>query len=211
MRRALFFLAPFLLVAACGDLKNSTPSTGTDGDSGTAGTSSSSSGSSGSDTQPSMTPDNGPGPLGALPTGYCCTDDSQCRYRHCNDTPAGKMCQDDCRGTGLCGRTEAMFTCDAPDMFDFGVCQPPAGFTCLDPNKFVRGTREDGECCDGDTFTDNADECQGGHCISYTINDQPDNPFVCSQYCASTKDCPSGMNCSELNECEPGNTPYTCK
>ena len=161
-------------------------------------------------TQPS-TGDNGPGDLGALPTGYCCTDDSQCRYRHCAMTSAGQMCLDGCYGSSVCDRTEGAFTCDGGMDQGPGYCQPAAGFTCIDPSKFVHGTRDTGECCDGLNPSDNGDECAGGHCISVSAEGQADNPYVCSQWCTGTKDCPSGTICGELNTCEPGNMPYTCK
>ena len=201
----LCFTFPLLFVVACGDLKSSTP--GGDGNAGDGGP--------GSATLPSTAGPNGGGELGALPTGYCCTDDSECRYRHCATTSAGKMCLDACHGTGVCDRTEGVFTCDEREGQDPNVqnyCQPAAGFTCIDPKTFIHGTRASGECCDGLGSSDNGDECAGGHCTSVTLSSLPtENPYVCSQWCRSTKDCPSGMICDELHTCEPGNQPYTCK
>ena len=53
-------------------------------------------------------------------------------------------------------------------------------------------------------------ECAGGRCIALG-----DDPFVCTNRCASGKDCGSGFICEQIaenhKECIPGNNPYTCK
>src|SRR6184192_1839215 len=46
-----------------------------------------------------MTPHQGPGPLGALPAGFCCTSNQQCRSRSCI---GNGYCSDQCRGDNDC-------------------------------------------------------------------------------------------------------------
>ncbi len=157
------------------------------------------------DATPSDGP-TGPGPLGALPSGYCCTSDEECRFRRCVDTGAGgRMCLDLCSASRplACTRPGFAFTCDGT------TCQPPAGFACLDPATFVRGTKTTGACC-----TDSADgttghECEGNLCLAVG-----NAPWFCTRRCDGGADCPSDYECypvGDRKECIPVAFPYACK
>jgi hypothetical protein len=158
-----------------------------------------------------LPPGTGPGPHGALPSGYCCTDDSQCRYRRCVDTgggPGTKMCLDECFQNGFCERPDITFTCEQPTPGARGHCKPPPGFTCLAQATFVRGTRKTGECCAFGTDGTAAAECDGNQCLSIG-----QNPYVCTNRCTTSQDCPGGFYCNNFGTskaCIPANTPYTC-
>src|SRR4051794_37229030 len=92
-------------VTACGDLKPAGPS-GAAVDSGTVV-------DSGVDSGVAVDPGRtGPGAHGSLPSGYCCTADTECRYRHCVDVGSGnKMCLDECKNPEFCTRPGFTFTC----------------------------------------------------------------------------------------------------
>ena len=197
-------LASLIALTACDGLKNA-PAAGADGGSGDDG------GVTQGGSSP-LSPSEGPGSHGSLPTGYCCTQDAECRDRHCVAVGSGnRMCLDACYSQSKCNRPDRIgaFTCDAP-MGDEGLCQPgPAALTCVPQNKFVRGTRQVGSCCEA-TFDGRAgDECEGNQCVAVNEKDQ-DNPFVCSHWCDSTKDCPAPTICSPFHACVPANRPYTC-
>lgn len=186
---------------ACGDLKTANPDGTTSGE-----------GADGGVSQQQTTPaTSGPGDHGALPSGYCCTKDSECRNRHCVEVGGSKMCLDDCREQGTCVRRDlTTFTCDSENLGDDGLCQPPVGFQCIPAAKFKRGTREVGECCAWTGDGNAGEECDGNRCVSISTGGV-DNPFVCSHWCETTKDCPSSTVCSPFNSCVPANMPYTCK
>ena len=213
------------LVVACGDLKHAGP-TASEGEEGssestsptTPGASSSSgstaggstSGGSSSSSGSTATPASGatgPGPKGALPNGYCCQMDSECRYRNCADIGGGqKACLDECRSNSACQRPDLMtFTCNTST----DTCAPPAGFTCIEASAFLRGTRVTGDCCSATGNGLSGLECEGGRCIAWG----PDtNPFVCTNACSVPNDCGPGFVCQmQVGFCIPGNDPYTCK
>jgi hypothetical protein len=123
------------------------------------------------------------------------------------------MCLDTCFGTSsICTRRDIAFVCDSKNLGDEGRCQPPTPSTaCIPQARFQRGTRQVGECCADGPNGNSGEECDGYRCISVGMNGN-DGPFVCSQWCDLTKDCPSGTVCSiETHACEPANFPYTCK
>jgi len=207
----LAFVASSALVtsgalAGCGDLKSAQPA----GDAGASREDEGASSDGGSSLPKEEPGTSGPGLYGALPSGYCCTDNSECRDRHCMETASGKMCLDDCREQGTCRRRDVIFLCDAKNLGDDGLCQPPLGFACIPSAQFRRGTRQVGECCAWTGDGNSGEECEGNKCVSISKNDQ-DNPFVCSHWCERTADCPSGTLCSPYNTCVPANMPYTCK
>lgn len=214
----------FGVLAACGELKTATPVDG-DADGGPSASSSGDgggNGSSGSSGTSGELPDDqakkdpapgfGPGPYGALPSGYCCDHDSECRSRRCEDLGGGKMCRDSCRSNSTCQRPpELVWTCDnggTPGAD--GFCKPDGAFTCIPAAEFELGTRIAGECCTatGDGFA--GLECVGGSCVAIG-----DSPFICNHRCEQPKDCPSGFVCQPITndrkECIPANRPYTCK
>jgi hypothetical protein len=215
------------LVVACADLKSAEPSSGdgtaspssSSGTSGTntsggpsgTGTTSSSGGSSGTP----LGPGGGAGPFGALPFGYCCNDDSECRDRHCVQVGSSKMCLDDCRAPETCqGKTlPSGFTCDGSQSAP-GMCQPPSGFTCLAANTFNLGTKPAMSCCTQTMNGTNGLECTGGHCFYYKESQDPDYepPEFCTNRCDLPQDCGKGMKCQlELGYCVPANDVFECQ
>lgn len=216
-------LAVIAAVAAC-TVVHDLGSTGVDGsdDSGTGGASDSdalgrddaTSSLDASDAQArDATSDGATGPLAnALPSGYCCTNDEQCRMRHCLDSPSGRMCFDECSADTqwFCDRPNLDFRCDlAAPSFD-QACRPQAGesFACLDPSAFVRGTKEAGACC-----AMREDGLLGQECASNLCMTKGNGPFFCTQICEAGADCPTDHDCVEhlfYKLCVPRGTTYTC-
>lgn len=189
---------------ACGSLKQAPPDESTDttlpaghAADGTATSGSSASGSGGL-----------VGPA-ALPAGFCCTTDADCRYHACVDVGGQKMCLDDCRRATSCGNdyvADGAFTCDWDHVQDEGRCVPPAGFACIPPSRFTQGTRRTGECCAPRGNGTSGEECEGNLC-----NAVDDGPFFCSRWCAHSSECPPGMICGPTNACVFGAQTYTCR
>jgi hypothetical protein len=200
----LFSAAMLAAAAACGDLKSATPD-------GTSGSGSPDAGTA-EHTNQQLPANTGPGDHGSLPSGYCCNADSECRDRHCQAVAGGaRMCMDACREQGTCERRDLKFKCNAPTTHDDGWCEPEtASFTCLPQATFQRGLRQVGECCAWTGDGNSGEECEGNKCIAKGINGE-DGPFVCSQHCETTKECPSGSICGPWGTCDPANFPYTCK
>lgn len=213
------------LAVACADLKSAEP-TNPDGasspsssSSGASTTSSSGSGTTsssgtGSSSGNTLGPGGGAGPFGALPFGYCCNDDSECRDRHCVSVGGSKMCLDDCRAPETCqGKTlPTGFTCDG-DRSAPGMCQPPSGFTCLAANTFKLGTKPAMSCCTQLPNGANGLECAGGQCFYYKKSQDPDYtpPEFCTNRCDLPADCGKGMQCQmELGVCVPANEVFEC-
>jgi hypothetical protein len=210
LRDALFaalLAGAALFAVACADLKTAgDPASNADPTEGASGPGESSDdGGDASEPRQSFPPNAGPGDFGALPSGYCCTDDSECRYRHCADVGGQRMCLDQCRHDPICRRHDVMFTCDSPNGFDAGWCQPPSGFTCRPAAQFERGTRETGECCARTGDGRAGEECESNRCIALN-----DGPYFCTNHCTSSTECPSGYVCGPLDSCTPANRPYTC-
>ena len=235
--RSVTLLALLLLAGAvgtaCGDLKAADPPNGTappGGEAGEAGEAARSPDAP-ADGGPPMSPIDaaplvdaatsartGPGPHGSLPSGYCCTSDSECRYRHCVDVTAfgagagPKMCLDECYDPRLCTRPDLAFTCQRPGS-GAGLCIPPAGgFTCLDPTTFTRGPKDVGACCNGGIGVVN-DGTAGSICEGNTCMASGANPLICTHRCVVQSDCPGGYVCDLLGTskaCLRVGSPYTC-
>ncbi|MBS2018436.1 MAG: hypothetical protein JST00_36560 [Deltaproteobacteria bacterium] len=212
---------------ACGDLKHADdddPTSGVDGGSADA-SAGSADGSPGngeagpSDGGPGDGPAGdaasgsfGPGPHGSLPSGYCCTSDAECRYRHCVDTGAGgKMCLDECSRDLFCTRPDLAFTCEVTG--SPRLCKPSAGFACLPSSTFQRGKRPIGACCNAAAAPNNdgtaGSECEGNQCASVS-----NAPLVCTHRCASQADCIGGFACilfGTSKACVPVSSAYTCE
>lgn len=224
-------LGVVVLAAACGDLKTAEPTNADGGAGAGAGAASSSGttggpgGSSGNGTTSSSSgtgsssgnggPAKGPGDYGALPFGYCCTADEECRDRHCAQVGSQKICLDVCRSPETCtGKgVPAGFTCDGSQSQE-GFCQPPGGFTCLAADTFVLGTKTTGSCCSATGNGSNGLECLGGHCDWYKATSDPnyDPPFFCTNRCDAPADCGKGMKCFfEIGKCVPANEPFVCE
>lgn len=218
--------AAIALAVACADLKTAEPTSGAGGGSSSGSTSGSSGESSGDNPSSSGTTSSsgnttlgsskGPGPYGALPFGYCCTNNEECRDRNCAQVGGQKMCLDGCRAQETCeGKTlPAGFLCDAASQYEDGWCQPPSGFQCLAANTFVTGAKATGACCSPTGNGLSGVECAGGHCDWYKASQDPsyDPPFFCTNRCEVPADCGSGMKCHfEIGKCVPANEPFVCE
>jgi hypothetical protein len=131
----------------------------------------------------------GAGPLGALPSGYCCTADDVCRSRRCMSYgPTSSGCSDPCTYDGDCNVGPIMgLMCDLTT----GVCVPAnTSGACLAESVFTWGNKQMGDCCDAFAATPGA-ECEGGWCISVGSS----NPAFCTQGCDDASPCPSGYGC----------------
>ena len=215
MRKLLFLSLFFAGAVACADLKTASPAPDTDSSNadaapgtstnGATGSSGNTGTSSGNTALPRTPNGNNAAALGALPSGYCCNADSECRFGKCSNG----MCLDHCYSAGICKRDDVTFTCDAVN-HDEGSCQPPAGFQCLPANTYVQGNRPVGGCCTATGDGNAGSECEGNLCIAIG-----DGPFVCTQRCKTSNDCPSDYQCYELDpgykQCIPGNPTYVCK
>lgn len=155
----------------------------------------------------------GPGPFGALPTGYCCTNDEQCRQRHCLPSDAGRMCFDECnaQAQGFCDRPFLDFRCDLGQPEYQQTCIPQEGeaFTCLPPSQFVAGTKAAGECC-----ASRPDNLHGQECASNLCIQKRDGPWACTRICEAGVDCPTDWSCIPQiywSICVPNGLTYTCK
>lgn len=213
-------LASTLLVAlalACGDLKSaddaadaSTSDDASSSSDGSASNDASTASEAAPDSAASLT---GPGPHGSLPTGYCCTSDKDCRYRHCVDPGAGgRMCLDECSQDVFCTRPDLSFTC-GPQGVGPRLCAPPAGFTCKDPSTFTRGTRQPGECCNA-TAAPNNDGTAGSACEGNQCAATGSGPLVCTHRCDFQSDCPDDLACvlfGTSKACVPRSSSYSCK
>jgi hypothetical protein len=158
--------------------------------------------------------ETGPGPRGALPSGYCCTSDAECRFRNCATIGGTKMCADVCSsaGTSGCDGDLPGFTCVGASASADGQCEPTSTTAaCVPASKFVHGTKKLGACCTALHTGKNGNECEGGHCSSFgNIN----NPYICVNACASAADCPGNYACSDTGSgysiCLMLSDPYTC-
>jgi len=149
----------------------------------------------------------GPGPRGALPAGYCCTADTECRSRQCTTVGSVSFCNDECHTNDLCNARGAALICN----LSTELCEPSSGsFACLDPQTYHYGTKPFGACC-ASGFTTSGEECLGGLC---NATGPSSNPFRCTQGCSATASdaCPSGFSCM-IGWCWPNdpNSTYTCQ
>jgi hypothetical protein len=156
----------------------------------------------------------GPGPLGAIPTGYCCSSSEQCRGRLCGQLGTGPYyCSDFCSDDTPCTGWSTEYRCDV----GFGRCVPVNDpYTCIDGASYQYGSKPTGSCCVSDGERAGQD-CQGGLCLRVG---PLTNPGFCSQGCDTQSPCPSGYGChlqmDDKGECWPNasladvNTVYTC-
>ena len=132
----------------------------------------------------------GPGPFGALPNGYCCSSENECRSRQCVDAPGGRMCVDRCSDPSGCLATAGTFTCQGSGADR--LCSPSATTQCIPGNLFTRGTRKLGDCCTATHDANAGLECEGGACGSFG---KAGNPYICYQGCSKPSDCPGNFMC----------------
>jgi hypothetical protein len=132
----------------------------------------------------------GPGPLGALPTGYCCTSDDECRWRTCLKPQGGSdgHCADRCFSDDVCTAFAPGYRCDTSTERCVSTTAP--AFNCLPQDRYIRGQKPLGACCQHG-FLQSGQECAGGHCQS---TGHSANPFYCTQGCTGA--CPAGYLCA---------------
>lgn len=153
----------------------------------------------------------GPGPYGALPSGYCCTQSSDCRYRHCVDIGGSKACADECMSQDPCDGGLPGLICVGAGMGKYGLCQPKTPMTaCVPAAQFTYGSKKLGQCCTPTWNGANGNECEGGHCGQFG-----NDPFMCTQACSKGADCPGDFLCSPVSNdyslCIPGSSATMCK
>jgi hypothetical protein len=185
---------------------------GSGSSSGTSGSSSGGSGSSSGGDAGSVA--YGAGPEGALPSGYCCTSDEDCRNRYCVDLGGGnKMCEDECDGSqSACQGLLPGFTCTWDDAMVDGFCEPMSPTTqCVPADQYQHGTKPDGACCSATGDATSGQECLSGNCGAF--GDQS-NPYICNLACDATRTCPGTALCSNVgvySVCAPLANMYTCQ
>jgi hypothetical protein len=167
---------------------------GVGGASGSGGGAGGSSGSGGGVT--------GPGPFGALPAGYCCNVDDDCRYRKCVDYGGVKMCSDECDSDDGCNTGQNM-KCSASYW-----CEPSGTPSCIPANQFTVGTKKIGACCVATGDGHSGEECESNRCVAFG---DLSNPFICTQPCTKQGGCPAQYQCLGFMFCAPLATLYTCQ
>jgi hypothetical protein len=149
----------------------------------------------------------GPGPLGALPAGFCCNSNADCRSRSC----AGLFdpvhyCTDECDHNSLCSAYGGNFICDGNGTGYCATATTPA--TCVDPSLYHYGAKPIGSCCQSG-FDKSGQECLGGLCVA---TGPSTNPFFCTQGCDRDTPCPASYVCNSVGFCSlpDPNAAYAC-
>ncbi|HZS41032.1 MAG TPA: hypothetical protein VFF06_29590 [Polyangia bacterium] len=155
---------------------------------------------------------SGPGPLGALPTGYCCSASEQCRSRQCINLGSGPYyCADVCTDATPCSGFSTQYQCDTA----IDTCTPVNDpYTCIDGATYQHGGKPNGACCSG-KMPQSGEECLGGLCLQ---TGDASNPYYCSQGCNDLTPCPTGYTCKPFGittknpgQCWLTATTYTCQ
>jgi hypothetical protein len=157
----------------------------------------------------------GAGPLGDLPTGYCCTTDADCRDRHCVDQGGGNLlCEDECVSGSACTGLLTGFSCVPDDAGLVSLCTPTTpGAACVPAASYAHGTKPLGACCLATHDARAGQECAGGHCDTFGADT---NPYICTNACdpAQPTDCPGNYQCIDTGTygiCAPAGDPYGCQ
>jgi hypothetical protein len=153
----------------------------------------------------------GAGPLGALPTGFCCATDSECRNRHCQLVGGTKMCLDFCLKEDDCQGVVTGFHC-AFTSEGYGYCEPTAAVTsCAAQSLHRHGLAPLGACCQ-----QRSDGRMGSECLSGVCDRNGNtNPFICTSDCGKSM-CPPTWTCGHADnfglrfECLPVANSYAC-
>jgi hypothetical protein len=156
----------------------------------------------------------GPGPFGALPSGYCCTSKNDCRTRNCVSANGSMMCADDCAVDTDCTGTGLLpgFQCVGANSSMNGACLPSStAATCTPASQFKLGTKGLGACCLATHNGAAGLECIGGHCSGWNSTS---NPYECTNVCTNDVDCPGPYYCINVGTysvCAPQSPDmYTC-
>ncbi|GMV13620.1 MAG: hypothetical protein AMXMBFR56_18440 [Polyangiaceae bacterium] len=148
---------------------------------------------------------SGPGAHGSLPSGYCCTSDSECRYRNCRDFGGVKMCSDSCTTQDTSCNAAPNMKCDTAA----GECVPSGSPTCIPAQQWTSGSTPIGGCCVATGDGQAGEECQGNLCMAFG---ELSNPFICTHACDAPKDCPPKYECNSFTRfCWPIATTYDCQ
>jgi hypothetical protein len=153
----------------------------------------------------------GPGPHGALSSGFCCTSNAECRDRDCVDFGGGvRMCADACRAPEACQGRLSGLACVIPDGGFEGRCEPVAsGTACVPASQFEYGPKKLGQCCDQTFDGRNGWQCEGNRCGQFGAD-----PPMCTHTCDVPADCPGGYMCAPVADnykvCAPLSTPKPC-
>jgi hypothetical protein len=148
----------------------------------------------------------GPGPLGALPAGFCCGSGAECRSRQCDVDGAGhKICIESCISSATCTEFSMGYFCDATVQ----RCRPKTyAYICTPTTQFVLGHKPTGACCDAGAAHP-GEECLGGWCVPATPGG---NPAYCTQGCRADVDCPADYACDQPSaQCHHVSTVYSCQ
>jgi len=149
----------------------------------------------------------GPGRWGALPSGFCCTSDAECRYRKCVDFGGGKMCSDFCYGDESCAGAVGGLRCNTTAK----QCEPTApSLPCRPALEFGYGAKTLGRCCVATHDGWSGRECEGNRCDGFG---EETNPFICTHVCSTSADCPGSYRCGATDSvpvCWPLGEPYGC-
>jgi hypothetical protein len=152
----------------------------------------------------------GPGPYGALPSGYCCNAATDCRERSCIDFGGGKMCSDGCGDDSSCNSLPGL-QCVGATQLDPGACQPKVKtMACVPSSNYKLGSKKLGACCNPTFDGMSGAECEGGRCDS---SGDINNPYICTNACESQNECPGPFTCTNIGPfsvCIPVTDPYTC-
>lgn len=153
---------------------------------------------------------SGAGPHGALPSGYCCTENSECRHRSCQPWNGGMMCMDHCFSDDGCMGSVAGLYCSKTG----ARCEPTsATASCTPAGTFSYGAKKTGACCFPTQNGWAGFECEGNHCSGF--GPEP-NPYICTQACTLNSHCPGFFVCAQpgygYGVCMPetATTGYTC-
>ncbi len=150
----------------------------------------------------------GPGPRGALPSGYCCTADTDCRYRDCQLFNGSQICMDPCQSDDACKGSVPGLHCNKTE----GRCEPlDTGASCVPAEKFTYGAKQLGACCLATHDGWSGFECEGNHCGSFH---DMSNPYICIHTCDKASDCLGAFGCLNTGYgysiCGPQATTYSC-
>lgn len=152
---------------------------------------------------------SGPGPHGALPSGYCCATDADCRYRQCVQVGPVKMCLDYCSSDAGCEGLRDGFRCDDKS----SRCEPlSAPTSCRPASEYRYGAGKIGDCCAPRGDASAGAECAGNLCNAFGA---ARNPYICSIPCEwGAGDCPGGYSCLRITVatgvCAPVTERYDC-
>ena len=107
----------------------------------------------------------GPGPLGALPAGFCCGSGAECRSRLCDIDGSGhRFCIESCLSSATCTEFSMTYFCDATVQ----RCRPKTfAYACTPTSQFLLGKKPTGACCNANAAHP-GEECLGGWCIPPT-------------------------------------------